>query len=253
MYWPLLSSFPFLLTNVCRHASCFATFAIEVGPFVSRTHPNSPDSRLAHGLSTATVRRGSNREMALSCVPPLHLPELLQPPRLKAEFHPDIHITTDQESPSTSNLLVPHLSLRLPTPTSHKREPQAAAKARARRSSRTSQKSSLHSLGGNAVPKTIARARRMSETEEEEPDPDPTPRAVKRMKLKLGTQPSPPSRMVVRLKLPPKSKGKEREEEEPRGRTCSRISYLPKIEIRQRRRLRQVTRRGTRKVEHKQR
>ena len=64
-----LSSFSSLLINVRRRVSYSVTFAIEVSPFVGRTRPNSPNSRLAYGLSAAAVRRGPDREMALPYVP----------------------------------------------------------------------------------------------------------------------------------------------------------------------------------------
>jgi hypothetical protein len=148
--------------------------------------------------------------------PPLHLPELLQPPPPEAEFHPDIHITTDQESPS--NFQPARASSVASTSYSHEPQTRAASSRKGKGKAICTDESEVES----PLTRRQRRAKnnnkgnsRMSETEEEEPDPDPTPRAVKRMRLKLGTQPSPPSRMVVRLKLPPKSKGKEREEEEP--------------------------------------
>lgn len=149
--------------------------------------------------------------------PPLPPPEFPQPPHeIQTELHPDIHIATDQDSPSNFQLA----RASSVTSTSYSHEPQTRAvssrkgKGKAIFTDESEVESPLtrrqHRAKNNSKGNT-----RTSETEEEDPDLDPTPRAIKRMKLKLGIQPPPPSRMVVRLKLPPKSKGKEREEEEP--------------------------------------
>ncbi|KAF9648813.1 hypothetical protein BDM02DRAFT_2059220 [Thelephora ganbajun] len=146
--------------------------------------------------------------------PPLPLPEFLQlppPPEIQAEFHPENHLTADQEPPIRASSVAS---------TSYSREPQTRAtsnrkgKGKAIFTDESEIESPLTRRQRRAKNDSKGKAR-MSETEEEEPEPEPAPRAVKRMKLKLGAEPPPPSRMVVRLKLPPKSKGKEREEEEP--------------------------------------
>jgi len=151
--------------------------------------------------------------------PPLPPPEFLQPPppEIQAEFHPDIHTTTDQES--SSNFHPARASSVASTSYSHEPQTRAASSRKGKGKAIFTDESEVES----PLTRRQRRAKnnskgsaRMSETEEEEPEPDTTPRAVKRMKLKLGTQPPPSSRMVVRLKLPPKSKGKEREEEETR-------------------------------------
>ena len=151
--------------------------------------------------------------------PTLSLSDFLQAPPLpeiQTEFHPDIRITADQESPS--NFHPARASSVASTSHSHDPQTRSASSRKGKGKAIFTDESEIespltrrqHRSKNNSKGKA-----RMSETEEEEQDPDPTPRAVKRMKLKLGTQPAPPNRMVVRLKLPPKSKGKEREEEEP--------------------------------------
>ena len=151
--------------------------------------------------------------------PLLSLPEFLQappPPETRAELRPDIHITTDQESPS--NFQPIRASSVASTSYSHEPQTRAASNRKGKGKAIFTDESEIESpltrRQRRATNNSKGKAR-MSETEEEEQEPEPTPRAIKRMKLKPGTQPPPPSRMVVRLKLPPKSKGKEREEEEP--------------------------------------
>lgn len=138
----------YAMKRATTRAYYFATFAIEDGTWIACSrHWRRPLKGNGIALS---VHSYPSRNTFTSC------PHLM----FRLNSTQSFTLQSIKDRPQAFILSVLHLLPRLPTPTNHKHEPRLVARTRVRRSSRMNQRSSLHSLGGNAVQKATVRARK---------------------------------------------------------------------------------------------